>query len=212
MPHQWRDVSIPISPEMTIWPRDPKFVMEPASRTAEGDTCNVSQVTMSTHTGTHCDAPWHFVEDGKKLDAVNTALFFGKALVIDLPLVDIIRAADLPSGKLPERVLFKTRNSNLPMDGTFERGFVALHLDAAERLVADGVKLVGIDYLSISPYKDAISVHRTLLKAEVLIVEGLRLSDIPAGVYDFIVLPMPIVGVDGAPCRAFICATEKELS
>ena len=204
MQYQWRDISIPLSPQMTVWPGDPKFSVEPAGRIADGADSNVSRITMSSHTGTHCDAPWHFVEEGAKMDEVDTSVFIGKALVVDLPDVDIIRAKDLPEEKLPKRVLFKTRNSFLPMDGTFDRSYVALHLDAAERLVADGVKVVGIDYLSIAPYRDAIPVHRTLLEAEVLIVEGLRLADITAGVYDFIVLPMPLVGADGAPCRAFI--------
>ncbi|MCK5862871.1 MAG: cyclase family protein [Candidatus Hydrogenedentes bacterium] len=203
---QWRDISIPISPEMTVWPRDPSFTIEPASRIASGAVCNISAMTMSTHAGTHCDAPWHFIEEGAKLDEVDTAVFIGKVLVIDLPQIDLICAVDLPTTKLPERVIFKTRNSFIPVDGEFDRNFVALHVDAAERLVADGVKLAGIDYLSISPYGDAIPVHRTLLEAGVFIVEGLRLADIAAGVYDFIVLPLPIVGADGAPCRAFIYA------
>jgi len=206
MHYQWRDISIPISPKTTIWPDDPAFIFEPVSRISEGASCNLSQFTMSIHTGTHCDAPWHFLEDGAKIDQVDTTLFIGKALVIDLPDVDLIHAEDIPEGKLPERVLFKTRNSFLPVDGTFDRNYVALHVDAAERLVADGVKLVGIDYLSISPYGDAAPVHCTLLKAGMLVVEGLRLADIVAGVYNFIMLPLPIVGADGAPCRAFICA------
>lgn len=204
MKTKWLDVSMSISPEMVSWPKDPRFVAEAASRITEGAPCNVSQITMSTHTGTHCDAPWHFVETGKKLDEVDTSLFFGKALVIDLPGVPLIQNRHLPANRLPERVLFKTSNSRFSDADEFHKDFVALDLDAAERLVADGVRLVGIDYLSISPYKNATPVHRALLEAEVLIIEGLRLGEVNAGVCDFVVLPLPLAGLDGAPCRAFI--------
>ncbi len=206
MEQTWRDVSIPMRPEMTVWPGDPKFTIEPASRMAEGKSCNVSQLAMATHTGTHCDAPWHFVDDGATLDQVDLRLFFGHALVIDLPHVDRIRAADLPDVPLPERVLFKTRNSAIPMDGVFDKTFVALDEDAAERLVADGVNLVGIDYLSIAPYGNGTPVHRILLRAGVFVIEGLRLAGVRPGIHEFVVLPLPIVGADGAPCRAFIRA------
>ncbi len=206
MQHKWRDVSIPLRPEMAVWPGDPSFTLEPASRIADGAGCNVSQIAMSTHTGTHCDAPWHFVDDAAALDEVDPALFFGKALVLDLPDVELIRAEHLPESPLPTRVLFKTRNSTLAMDGEFDRDFVALHPDAAERLVADDVKLVGTDYLSVAPYGDGTPVHRILLEAGVFIVEGLRLAAITPGVHDFVVLPLSIVGADGAPCRAFILA------
>ena len=206
MQYQWRDISIPMRPEMAVWPGDPPFRFEPASRMADGASCNTSKITMSSHTGTHCDAPWHFVDTGKTLDQVDPTVFIGDALVIALPEADLIRAADLPQTPLPQRVLFKTRNSNIPMDADFDRSFVALHEDAAERLVADGVRLVGIDYLSIAPFGNGTPVHRILLGAEVFVVEGLRLADIAPGVYDFIALPLPIAGADGAPCRAFIFA------
>lgn len=204
MENDWRDVSIPMRPEMTVWPGDPKFSFEPASRMADGASCNVSHIAMATHTGTHCDAPWHFVDDGATLDEVDPRVFFGAALLIELPGVDLIRAADLPETALPPRVLFKTRNSNIPMDGEFDRAFVALDEGAAERLVADGVQLVGIDYLSIAPFGKGRPVHHILLSAGVFVVEGLRLADIPPGTHEFIVLPLPIADADGAPCRAFL--------
>lgn len=203
---KWRDISIPMRPEMTVWPGDPKFSFTPAARMADGASCNVSHIAMSTHTGTHCDAPWHFVDDAATLDQVDTQVFIGEALVIDLPEVELVRASDLPATALPDRVLFKTRNSAIPMDGAFDRSFVALDEDAAERLVADGVKLVGIDYLSIAPFGKGTPVHKILLGAGIFVVEGLRLAGVGAGVYDFIVLPLPIIGADGSPCRAFIYA------
>lgn len=202
---RWIDVTIPMRPSMTVWPGDPPFTMVPAARIADGAGCNVSTLTLSTHTGTHCDAPWHFDDDGKKLHEVSPDIFFGDALIVDLPAVTIIRAPDLPTEKLPPRVLFKTRNSNRPHDAPFMKDYVALDHCAARRCVEDGVRLVGVDYLSVAPYKqDRQETHHILLRANVFVVEGLLLKEFPAGKYPFVVLPMHIVGADGAPCRAFI--------
>jgi len=202
---QWIDVSIPLRPGMTVWPGDTEFKFEASSRIAEGAECNVSSVTFSTHTGTHVDAPWHFEDGGKRLDEVDTSVFFGEALLIALPDVTLIKAEHLPSTPLPPRVLFKTRNSALPVDSAFVSNFVAVDADAARRLVDDGVRLVGVDYLSVAPHKQpGQPTHHILLQNDVFIVEGLRLAEFGAGTYEFVCLPMPIAGADGAPCRAFI--------
>ena len=205
MSANFHDVSIPMHEGMTVWPGDPPFRMEPEGRMAQGATCNTSRLSFSTHTGTHCDAPWHFEDDGKRLHEVDSSIFFGPARLIYLPEVDIIRAADLGREKLPPRVLFKTRNSEYPADAPFNTGFVALAEDAAQRIVDDGVRLVGVDYLSVAPHKQPGQVtHHILLRNEVFVVEGLRLKGFAAGTYKFIVLSLPIVGADGAPCRAFL--------
>jgi arylformamidase len=206
MANEWVDVSIPVKPGMTGWPGDPEFLFAPFSRTAAGDSCNLSVMTLSTHTGTHCDAPWHFVEDGAKLHQVDTGLFFGAALLLDLTGVDTVRAADLPAAPLPPRVLIKTRNSLRPANAPFDKAFVAVENDAAERIAADGVKLLGVDGLSVAPYKRSGPTHVTLLSAGVFVVEGLRLEAFGAGLWEFIVLPMPVEDADGAPCRAFMRA------
>ncbi|MBM3290937.1 MAG: cyclase family protein, partial [Candidatus Hydrogenedentes bacterium] len=170
----------------------------------------VSTLALSTHTGTHCDAPWHFEDGGKTLDQVDTRVFFGDALVIDLPHVDIIRADDLPPRPLPPRVLFKSRNSAAPHDTPFRKNYVALDRCAAQRCVDDGVRLVGVDYLSVAPYKqDGQNTHHILLRADVFVVEGLLLREIPPGTYPFVVLPMHVAGADGAPCRAFVGAEDN---
>ncbi|MBI2432961.1 MAG: cyclase family protein [Candidatus Hydrogenedentes bacterium] len=200
----WYDVSIPLRPGMTVWPGDPPFQFLPASRMAEGASCNTSVITCSTHTGTHCDAPWHFEHEGKRLDAVDTAVFFGDALLVEVMDVDVIRAEDLGEKPFPPRVLFKTKNSGYPSDAPFKTDFVGLDPSAAQRLVDDGVRLVGIDYLSIAPYKKSAPTHHILLQNEVFVVEGLQLANFSAGIYSFVVLPMPLAGADGAPCRAFI--------
>ena len=200
----WHDVSIPMRPGMTVWPGDPAFSFEPGGRIAEGASCNTSLVSFSTHTGTHCDAPWHFEDDGKRLHEVDPQRFFGEALLIEIPDVDIITAEDLPEGKLPPRVLFKTKNSVYPMDAPFKEDFVTLDASAAERLVEDGVRLVGIDYLSIAPRGQSGPTHHVLLQNEVFVVEGLRLEGLAPGPCQFVVLPLPLEGADGAPCRAFV--------
>jgi len=206
MTRPWIDVSIPLRNGMTVWPGDTPFALAPDGRIAEGAGCNTSVVTTPTHAGTHCDAPWHFEDGGKRLHEVDPEVYFGEALVIEVPDVDHISAADLPMAPLPPRVLFKTRNSDYPAEAPFNTAFVALEADAAERLVADGVRLVGIDYLSIAPYKNSGPTHHVLLQNDVFIVEGLRLRGVAPGRVEFVVLPMPLHDADGAPCRAFLRA------
>ena len=201
---RWIDVSISLREGMVVWPGDTPFAFMPDSRIADGASCNTSVVTTPTHAGTHCDAPWHFEDEGKRLHEVDPAVFFGEAEVIHLPDLAVITAADLPARKLPQRVLFKTSNSDYDEALPFNTKFVALDLSAAERLVADGVRLVGVDYLSVAPYKNSGPTHHALLQNDVFVVEGLRLKAIPAGTCEFVVLPMPLHGADGAPCRAFV--------
>jgi arylformamidase len=204
MSHEWVDVTIPMGTGMTIWPGDPLFNFDPVARIASGSTCNLTLMTLSTHTGTHCDAPWHFDDGGKKLDELDPSVFFGRALLIDLRNVETIRAADLPAAPLPPRVLFRTRNSDVPANAPFDTRFVAVEADAAARLVADGVRMVGVDGLSVAPYKRSDETHRILLGAGVFVVEGLRLERFEAGECECVVLPMRLTGADGAPCRAFM--------
>ena len=208
----WHDVTIPLKPGMTVWPGDAEFEFSPLRRIENGAHCNTSRVCMTTHTGTHIDAPWHFEETGKRLDEVDTSLFFGPALLVNLPDVDIVRAADLAAGPLPRRVLFKTRNSAHPPNAPFQTEYVALAQDAAQRLVDDGVRLVGVDYLSVAPYKQEGEVtHHVLLGNGVAVVEGLCLQAFEQGEYEFTVLPLALAGADGAPCRAFVGRKESAL-
>jgi arylformamidase len=208
---RWCDVSIPMRPGMTVWPGDPPFDAAPLNRMAAGNTCNTTWIGCSTHIGTHVDAPWHFEENGKRIDAMDSSLYFGHALVIDLPALDMIQAEDLGTSPLPHRVLIKTRNSDYPVNGPFLQSYVALAPDAAQRLVDDGVKLTGVDYLSVAPFRQkGQETHHRLLRHGVLVVEGLCLRGIPAGTHLFVVLPLPLIGLDGAPCRAFIGREEAD--
>ncbi len=200
----WHDVSIPIHAGTTVWPGDDPVRFEASTRIAEGASCNTSSLTVPSHCGTHCDAPWHFEDDGKKLHEIDFQVFFGEARVYALMHLDVIHAEDLGPGPLPPRMLFKTRNGAHPVNGPFNTSFVAVAPDAAQRMVDEGVRLVGVDYLSVAPYKDSGPTHHILLQNEVFIVEGLCLQGIPAGDVQFTVLPMPLHDADGAPCRAFV--------
>jgi len=204
MSMKWCDVSMPLRTGMTVWPGDPPFRFEPKGRITQGASCNTSVITLATHTGTHCDAPWHFEETGGRLHEVDSSVFFGDALLVEIPEVDVITADHLQAEPYPERVLFKTKNAAYPPNAPFQNDFCALDVSAARRLVADGVRLVGIDYLSVAPRGQSGPTHHVLLQHEVFVVEGLLLHEVPPGVHPFVVLPLPLHEADGAPCRAFV--------
>ena len=211
MAFSWHDVTIPMHPGMTVWPGDPSFKVQPLNRIENGDGCNMSLVSCCTHTGTHIDAPWHFEALGKRLEALDSALFFGNALLVDMSYTDLIHASHLGTNPLPRRLLIKTTASAKSVDAPFCSEYTALAPDAAQRIVDEGVGLVGIDTFGIGPYEQQDEkTHHILLCSDVIVVEGLRLGPFNAGTYAFTVLPMSLVGVDGAPCRAFI-GSEEEL-
>lgn len=203
------DITIPIHPGMPIWPGDSRVDISPVSQIETGDNANVSHLAMSAHTGTHVDAPYHFIPQGARLDQVPLERFVGEALVVDILGVETVTAADLEAAVIPadtRRVLFKTDNSQIWAQGEdrFQEDFVALSPDAAQFLVDRGVLLVGTDYLSIAPFKQSRPVHQILLGAQVAILEGVDLSRVPAGIYMLYCLPLKLVGVDGAPARAIL--------
>ena len=176
---------------------------------ASGDTANVSEITMSCHTGTHVDAPDHFLNNGNTVDDLSLDLLVGRAYVLHLPDVSMITASVLMQADIPprtRRLLFKTRNSDLWANGNreFQTDFVALSVDAAELLVDRNVKVVGIDYLSIAPYKMGTPVHTILLNAGVVVIEGLDLSKVSQGRYTLHCLPLKLGGAEGAPTRAVL--------
>ncbi|OGN89907.1 MAG: hypothetical protein A2Y88_11740, partial [Chloroflexi bacterium RBG_13_48_10] len=152
------DITLTITPHMVVWPGDPKVSLKRTSSIASGDSSNVSQITMSCHTGTHVDAPDHFLNNGKTVESLSLDLLVGRAYVLHLPDVNLITASVLMDADIPprtRRLLFKTRNSDYWAKGNkeFQTDFVGLSVDAAELLVDRNVRLVGIDYLSIAPFK-----------------------------------------------------------
>jgi arylformamidase len=200
------DISIPLTNELPIYPGDPEFGIEPVLLLEKGDGAAVSRITMGDHSGTHLDAPGHQLPGGATLDAVPLSLLMGRALVADLRGVTEIGARELESLALhgEERLLLKTDNSLLWNRPGFQRGYVALSAEGADYLVGSGIRLVGIDYLSIERFGGDGRVHRTLLENGVIILEGLDLSAVSAGIYELVCLPLRIPGGNGAPARAVL--------
>ncbi len=205
------DISLTISTELPTWPGDPGIRLERTSKMEDGEDANVSHLSMGVHTGTHVDAPFHFL--GGNTDTVESLaleILTGPALVVYLPDVAVdISVADLEAANIPSdtrRLLLKTSNSNLWAAGinTFQEDFLALDVEAANWLVQREIKLVGVDYLSVAPYRDGIPTHRALLGAGIIALEGLFLSDIEPGEYTLYCLPLKIEGCDGAPARAIL--------
>jgi len=205
------DISVPVAADLPTWPGDPAIRIEPAKRIAAGDAANVSLLSLGNHTGTHMDPPSHFIEGGKAIDELDPQVFIGGAWIVHLPDArGEIGAADLERALIPdrtERLLIKTPNSGTLRPGRrFASGFASLGVDAARWVVERGVRLVGVDYLSVER-ADAPKehpVHRTLLAAGVVIVEGLDLSSAPPGPCELLCLPLLVAAGDGAPARAFI--------
>ncbi len=203
------DISLPISGSLIVWPSDPEVKITQTSRLDKGDMATVSRLDMGAHTGTHVDAPCHFVPGGSSVDTLDLNVLMGPALVVhvleaDALSVDVLERLRIPPGT--ERVLFRTRNSDLWARGEreFDEDFVAITEDGAHWLVENRVRLVGIDYLSVGPFDEPIPTHSVLLRAGVIAVEGLDLSGMAAGVYQFVCLPLKIAGCDGAPARAIL--------
>jgi arylformamidase len=203
------DVTVPLSADVPTFPGDPRFHMEFSHSIAAGDPYNVSQLTLGAHSGTHVDAPYHFLADGATIDQLPLELLIGRARVVDMTALDRIDRADLERADLRDdiRTLFKTRMSGQLRQPTFLEDFVYLTPEAATYLVKVGIKLVGIDYLSIEKFgsKD-YPAHHALLGAGVVIIEGLDLSEVDAGEYDLTCLPLRIAGADGSPARVVLRA------
>jgi arylformamidase len=203
------DITLTISPDLPTWPGEPSVVLERVNKIEEGANANVSRIDMSVHTGTHVDAPYHFLQEGIGVDKLLLKTLSGRAYVLHLPDVDVITAEILKDSSIPprtRRVLVRTRNSEYwaCQETKFQTNFVGLSADGAEYLVGRGVRLVGVDYLSVAPYKESRPTHEILLKAGVVIVEGLDLSQVSQGRYSFYCLPLKLAGADGAPARAIL--------
>lgn len=203
------DISLTISPSLPTWPGDPSVVLERVEKIEDGSDANVSRIDIGVHTGTHVDAPYHFFRNGKTVENINLNLLTGRAYVLYLPDVDTITASVLERSQIPprtRRVLFKTRNSTYwkNNENQFQTDFVALSADGADYLIRRGVKLVGVDYLSVAPFDQSRPTHEILLSAGVVILEGLDLSGVTQGRYTLYCLPLKLAGSDGAPARAIL--------
>ncbi|NOZ71607.1 MAG: cyclase family protein [Chloroflexi bacterium] len=206
------DISLPISPNIVVWEDDPHVTLTQVSHLDRGDIATLSTISCSVHTGTHVDAPCHFIAGGASVESLDLYTLVGPAWVADAEGIPLITAAFLDTLDLPphlERLLLRSDNSKRQLlnDTSFHRDYVALAADAASWLVEKGIKLVGVDYLSVAPFQQIEATHHILLGAGVVVVEGLNLQNIEPGLYQFYCLPLRIVGSDGAPARAILIAS-----
>jgi arylformamidase len=205
------DISAETTRNFVTWDGVEKgYEPELISEIAKGEVCNVSVMHQGAHTGTHMDAPFHFIENGKTIEQLDLDVLIGPASVSELYGRAVITAPDLKSLDLPSgtsRLILKTDNTTnrLIFDPKFHKDYVAVAPDAAQWIVDNGIKLIGIDYLSIGPYgSDNIETHRILLSNEVVVIETLNLSHVQAGNYTLIAAPPKLSGLEGAPVRALL--------
>ena len=203
------DISLPVSESLVVWPGDPAIRITQPSHLDRGDVATVSRLDLGAHTGTHVDAPAHFVPGGAGVDRLDLDLLVDPAWIVHVPEApvltpEVLERLSIPSGT--ERLLFRTRNSDRWAGGEegFWEDYVGVTDAGARWLIAQGVRLVGIDYLSVSTYTDLVPPHQTLLGAGVIILEGLNLSGIEPGLYRLVCLPLKLVGGDGAPARTIL--------
>ncbi len=204
----WIDVSVTIRHGMPHWPDNPPIVVERPMDIGRGDDCNLSHLAMGVHSGTHIDAPVHFIHQGAGVDEMPLTATMGAARVIEIThprqvTADELRGHSLRAG---ERVLLRTSNSSRCWrTDTFVEDFVYICEQAAAHLAETKVRTVGVDYLSVGGYHaDGAKIHRILLAAGIWIIEGLDLSAVRAGPYEMICLPVKLHGSDGAPARAIL--------
>ncbi len=211
------DITVPISRATPTFPGDPGIEIQQWAAIERGDDANVTMLHFGAHTATHVDAPAHFIAGGSRVEAMPLGSLIGRALVVEIPVEDhsitVKHLTDVWFEGI-ERVLFKTKNSLFwnDMSSGFRTDFVYLEPKTAKVLVDSGVKLVGIDYLSIEKFHSgSYETHTTLLAGGVVIVEGLDLRNVTPGEYEFICLPLKIAeGTgDGAPARAVLRLLEK---
>jgi len=210
------DISLTVSEKTVTWDgTEQGFSKRWTARIGQaGEVCNLSVLTEGTHTGTHLDAPLHFIAEGKSIEALDINILVGPAQVIEIFGRDQITAADLDGAGLTpgtERVLLKTDNTRLKRkdDPAFHKDYVGLAPSGARWLVSHGVRLVGIDYLSIGPYGPVnTETHTIVLGAGMVVVETLVLDEIAPGHYTLIVLPPKFQGLEGCPCRALLIEGE----
>jgi arylformamidase len=205
----WIDISVPLAPSTPIFEGDPTFHLEPAFTISGGAVCNVSRIDMGVHTGTHLDAPLHFIEGAPASESIPLEAGIGPAFVVDATSVQgaAITADDIAALAIPDdetRLLFKTRNSALWGVAGFQSSFIGLDAGAAEELVTRGLALVGVDYLSVAPFGKGAETHLPLLSKGIAVLEGIDLRKVEPGPIDLICLPIRLLASDGVPARALV--------
>lgn len=201
------DISVPLDQDLPIWPDSPGFHLESLQKIEDGADANISELRCDVHTGTHIDAPSHFVQDGTTVDGISLESTIGPATVKKVPAdVKTITAKTLDALDISDdvtRLLLQTRNSSLWAESRseFRSDYTALAPGAATWIVNHGIRCIGVDYLSVQHFGDDPSTHRILLQNEVVIIEGLNLSGVPEGEHELLCMPLKIADAEGAPAR-----------
>jgi arylformamidase len=200
------DISLELSNNTIVWPGDPKINIEKKVSIQDGAVCNVSSIEMGVHSATHIDAPYHFIDDAETIESISLDILVGTCYVVEIDDIDSIKKENLNSIDFNKykRILFKTKNSSYYKKREFNKEFVHIDIDTAKYLAEKGVKLIGIDYLSIEGFYSDGSVHKEILKNKIVALEGIDLSMVQAGEYELICLPLKLIGTDGAPARAIL--------
>ncbi len=203
------DISLPLEEGVPVWPGSTGINLSWTLRLERGALSNLTRLDMDIHIGTHVEGPLHSFPGAASVDEIPLEIFMGRALVVDLPSINIITAGDLEKLNLPEgveRLLLRTKNSEFWRNfrQAFWEDFVGLAADAAQWIADHKIKLIGLDYLSIANFKQGDAVHKTLLKNGVFILEGLNLLMAPAGEYELVCLPLKLIGREAAPARAVL--------
>jgi len=213
MAEGWIDISVPVHSGMVHWPKDPEIKVERVMEMARGDVCNVSHLSLGAHTGTHMDAPLHFIAKGKSIDQLPFEATIGLTRVIEIADEESIKPEELRPHRIKagERILFKTRNSEESWrTNEFDEDFVYISREGAQFLAERKVRTVGVDYLSVGGYKrDGVETHHALLGAGIWVIEGLNLARVKPGQYELVCLPIKLEGAEGAPARALLRKTGK---
>ncbi|MHC4213528.1 MAG: cyclase family protein [Planctomycetota bacterium] len=203
------DITVAMESDVPVWPGSERMGLISISNLDEGDQFGVSKLTCDVHTGTHVDAPSHVLKFGSNVEELSLDTMLGTCFVAHLPELIHISTSELVNLEMPSdtiRLLFHTDNSRLWSLGEteFNKNYCALTEDAARWIVDHGIRLVGIDYLSVQPYSGNDLVHQILLEAGVVVLEGLNLTGISSGNYELICLPIKLRGAEGAPARVVL--------
>ena len=204
------DISIPLSKKLPVWPNGFGINISSLATIGNKSDANVSRLDIDVHSGTHIDAPLHFIENGKTTNEINLDRLIGDCFLVELPKnLLTIQRTDLENLNIPNnttRLLLKTYNSfnNLWDNQTFDKEFCAISVDAAEWLVEQKIDLIGIDYCSIQKFYDPPTTHQIILNNNIIILEGLDLRNVTGGMYKLTCLPISILGIEGVPVRAIL--------
>ena len=206
------DISILIDDKLPLWPGSALLEVNKISSISKGDEVNETRVSMNMHTGTHIDAPLHFVKNGKAIDSLPLDIFIGSVFVAEIKDVKEITADDINKLDIPKettRILFKTSNSKLWESGVqeFQKDYVGLDESAAKWLADNNIRLVRVDYLSVTKFDNATEIHKILLKNQIALLEGIDLSKVETGEYQLICLPLKIKDIEATPVRAVLVKT-----